>query len=99
MVARALWRSEALRVVPWLRPSLAYGSCRVSDQAQPCVPLISTMHREPFLIPLTFIFRSIWILDPLSPVFGEKPTISTSLRGGSSDNHRIIAKTIVLRYA
>ena len=29
MVARALWRSEALRVVPWLRP---YGSCRVSDQ-------------------------------------------------------------------
>ena len=25
MVARALWRSEALRVVP-------YGSCRVSDQ-------------------------------------------------------------------
>ena len=32
MVARALWRSEALRVVPWLRPALAYGSCRVSDQ-------------------------------------------------------------------
>ena len=29
MVVRALWRSEALRVVPWL---LAYGSCRVSDQ-------------------------------------------------------------------
>ena len=36
MVARALWRSEALRVVPWLRPCtrlrLAYGSCKVSDQ-------------------------------------------------------------------
>ena len=31
MVARALWRSEALRVVPWLRPC-TYGSCRVSDQ-------------------------------------------------------------------
>ena len=29
MFARALWRSEALRVVPWL---LAYGSCRVSNQ-------------------------------------------------------------------
>ena len=32
MVARALWKSEALRVVPWLRPALANGSCRVSDQ-------------------------------------------------------------------
>ena len=31
-VARALWRSEARRVVPWLRPSNVYGSCRVSDQ-------------------------------------------------------------------
>ena len=28
MVARALWRSEALRAVPWLRPA----PCRVSDQ-------------------------------------------------------------------
>ena len=54
MVDRALWRSEALRVVPWLRPCtrLAYGSCRSPTKAQPCVPLISTMHGQPFLIPL-----------------------------------------------
>ena len=34
MVARALWRSEARRVVPCIgyAPALAYGSCRVSDQ-------------------------------------------------------------------
>ena len=37
MVARALWRSEALSAVTWLRP---------------CT-LISTMHGQPFLIPLT----------------------------------------------
>ena len=30
MVAPALWRSGALKVVPWLR--LAYGSSRVFDQ-------------------------------------------------------------------
>ena len=36
MVARALWRSEARR--------------RASDL--PSVPLISTMHGQPFLIPL-----------------------------------------------
>ena len=45
IVARALWRSEALRVVPWLRPC-------TPTTAQPCVPLISTMHGQPFLIPL-----------------------------------------------
>ena len=51
MVARALWRSEALRAVPWPRPCthlrLASGS---PTKAQLCVPLISTMHGQPFLI-------------------------------------------------
>ena len=55
MVARALGRSEALRVVP---PTARAGS---PTKAQPCVPLISTMHGQPFLIPLTDIFA--WIMD------------------------------------
>ena len=32
-------------------PALAYGSCRDVAKAQPCMPLISTMHGQPFLIP------------------------------------------------
>ena len=32
MVARALWRSEALRVVPWLRPCTRLRLVQVSDQ-------------------------------------------------------------------
>ena len=32
MVARALWRSEALRLCLGYVPALAYGSCRVSGQ-------------------------------------------------------------------
>ena len=32
MVVRALWRSEALRVVPWLRPCTRLRLVQVSDQ-------------------------------------------------------------------
>ena len=50
MVARALWTSEALRVVPWLRRCTRL---RLVQGLRPCVPLISTKHGQPFLIPLT----------------------------------------------
>ena len=57
-------RWEALRVVPWLRPStrlrLAQG---LLSRHQPCVPLISTMHGQPFFIPL--IDR--WLVPPCPP--------------------------------
>ena len=78
MGARALWRWEAVRVVPWLHPCTClqlvqglrpghYPGCLWSPQctanhtahagsltkAQHCVPLISTMHGQLFLIPLT----------------------------------------------
>ena len=54
MVARALWRSEARKVGLCLgyAPAQAVGECRGVAKAQPCVPLISTMHGQPFLIPL-----------------------------------------------
>ena len=50
MVGPAFWRSEALSVVPWLRPSPT-ARAGSSTKAQPCVPLISTLHGQPFLIP------------------------------------------------
>ena len=48
--ARALFRSEALRIMPWLRFVLTCGSCRSPTKAQPCLPLIPIIHRHPFLI-------------------------------------------------
>ena len=51
IVACTFWTSEAFRVVLRLRPC---NRLRV----QPCVPLNSTMHRQPFLILLT-VFMSL----------------------------------------
>ena len=49
MVARALWRSDATSLHS---PTARAGS---PTKAQPCVPLISTMHGQPFLIPLIYL--------------------------------------------
>ena len=56
--SRALWRSEARRIVIWSRPctrlQLVPPTPRAGSpsQSQPCVPLIFTMHRQPFSIPV-----------------------------------------------
>ena len=39
--------------------ALAYGSSGSPTKAQPCMHLISTMHGEPFLIPLIITFTTI----------------------------------------
>ena len=58
MVAHALWRSEALRVGGLaMAMFLPMASAESATKAQPCVPLISAMHEQPFLIPL------IWYTD------------------------------------
>ena len=47
MVVRALWRSEARRVVPWLL-ALAYGSSRVSDQGtNMCATILNPFIQHP----------------------------------------------------
>ena len=54
MVARASWRSEALKdcaLATFLHSPTA--RARSPTKTQPCVPLISTMHGQPFLIPLS----------------------------------------------
>ena len=49
MFARALWRSEGCALATSLHsPTARAGS---PAKAQPCMPLISTMHGQTFLIP------------------------------------------------
>ena len=57
MVARAMWRSEALVGGCALATSLHSPAAWAGSptKAQPCVPLISTVLLQPFLIPLIII--------------------------------------------
>ena len=54
------------RVVPWLGLCLDYVSVDSPTRAHPCVPLISTMHGHPFLIPSLrlvlegYVFTNVW---------------------------------------
>ena len=66
MVAHALWRLEALRVVPWPRP---YGSCGISDQVTTLRASDLCSVRQPFVIPLPSAITITWIPLPVEDLF------------------------------
>ena len=63
IVVRILWRSEAFRIVPWLRHCTRL---RLVLGFRPR-PLISTMHGQPFLITLTKFHINNFTLRDNSP--------------------------------
>ena len=61
MVARALWRSEALRVVPWLRPSIRLRSLVYGASNQGTTLRTSDLHNAWAAILNAFQLSSIYI--------------------------------------
>ena len=65
--------------------ALSYGSCRVFDQGTPCVPLISTMHTQPFLIPSKW-FGLSYVLLWFCCHFCQHPAVTSTVLWKSYDH-------------